>query len=138
MELYYTIVLSVAVIVLIILLTYVGILMQKKQGSSQPFPPIKNTCPDKWTSKIKKDEDGDDTVLCEIPGPNGTNIGTMLDNINSDNTPGYAVSDAETPATIDFNHDGWSAQGTNADCARKNWANKFGVVWDGITNYNMC
>jgi len=138
MELFYTIVLAVAVIVLIILLTYVGILMQNKQGSAQPFPPIKNTCPDKWTSTTKQ-VDGDDVILCEVPKDGGANKGSLTETSLDDNAPaGYVKSVNGGPSTIDFNHDGWTAQGMNVDCAKKAWANKSGIVWDGITNYNMC
>jgi hypothetical protein len=65
-------------------------------------------------------------------------------------TPGYTAAVAATssgsspsPATIDFSAPAWKEYGTAAikgstDCIWREWANRVGVTWDGITNYNQC
>ena len=32
----------------------------------------------------------------------------------------------------------WAAGGKSARCAKKDWANRFGFTWDGVSNYNSC
>ena len=94
----------------------------------------------------------------------GTGTGTTLDikyrtsyNTNSPNydavtenysfpiyTPGLGISQGSstTPSSvlpmIDFKHAAWSAQGKTSTCAQKQWAQRWGITWDGITNNNTC
>jgi hypothetical protein len=51
---------------------------------------------------------------------------------------GYNI--AENANSVDFTNVNWSTYGgaTSRNCALKAWANKNGVVWDGIHNYNKC
>lgn len=136
MDLFYLIVGSIAVVLLIVMLTYAGILMtyNKKTTSSDPFPPSKSTCPDYWTAS-------QDLSYCMIPGKTSRNIGTIFDsktgvtNLTVTSTPGYNQGSGSD--RINFNDTDWSKSGTST-CNQKTWAKTYGVFWDGVTNYNGC
>lgn len=143
MDLFYIIVLSVAVVLLIVLLTYVGLQMKTSSANSSEFPPTKQSCPDKWEATQSSDK----KVLCVVPKyveNSMKNVGSLFDSngVVSEAivaaTPGYAVSSDLEMTTIDFNHRGWSSFGMNSDCKKKDWANTYNIVWDGISNYNRC
>lgn len=130
METFYLIVLTIAIVLLIIILTYIG-LYGLRPDTQPAFPPVKYDCPDYW----KKDAA---TGGCVIPGTGEPNLGN-IGNTNSDfqvsntNTLGYN----STANVIDFEDAGWSANGS-ARCEQKKWAIEAGVVWDTVTNYNQC
>lgn len=137
MDIFYIIVLSVAIILLILILTYLGIVMgqNKTSTSSSAFPPIKNTCPDYWS--ISKT----DLSSCEIPASGARNVGNIYDStgvvlLEEKTTPGYKIG--STPLKINFNDGGWTSGGTSATCSQKNWANQNNIIWDGVSNYNGC
>jgi hypothetical protein len=124
MELFHFIVISIAAIILIVLLAYIGILMASNK-SALVYPPISNSCPDKW----KVDADGN----CIIP-QNGNNLGSYSASIaNTTNTPGL-ISGSNL---INPNDPAWSA-GKGSICTKKGWANSYNIQWDGVTNYNSC
>ena len=129
METFYLIVLTIAIVLLIIILTYIG-LYGLRPDTKPAFPPVKYDCPDYW----KKDAA---TGGCVIPGAGEPNLGNIdINTPNSDfkisDTPGYNSANV-----IDFEHAGWSANGS-ARCEQKKWAIEAGVVWDTVTNYNQC
>jgi len=152
MDSFYTIVIIVAVILFIIVLSYVGIMIADKKlsGESQVvFPPIKNTCPDNWDTKIQEDDNGVEKVYCVVPGQDMKNVGSILNNnttdtskTNAEATPGYNNSifekNNEPLGVIDFDSQLWSAMGQTPDCAKKTWADTYDVLWDGISNYTKC
>ena len=113
MDLFYKIVLSVAIIVLIIMLITITILMQNAK-KEVAFPPSSLKCPDYWI---------DSSYGCM---PNSVNLGTLTD----------------TNAAIDFNNTSWKIgddySGLSDTCAKKKWANMNKILWDGISNYNSC
>jgi hypothetical protein len=119
---FYTTVLSVAVVVLILVLAFLGWTMSK-QKETDNFPKLQTSCPDFW--KIEKD--GAKTY-CVQPEQGKVNSGSA-DAVN--NAPGF--KDGE----FDFTNSGWSAGG-NAVCAKKKWANSHGINWDTVTNANYC
>tara|TARA_B110000285_G_scaffold26529_1_gene25786 strand:- start:627 stop:1031 length:405 start_codon:yes stop_codon:yes gene_type:complete len=134
MDNFYTIVIVIAIILLIGILTYIGMLMNDSSGS-EVYPPSSTTCPDYWeidsSGKCKIPEES------KIPGKSAKNRGTLFSEAgrflaNSSTTPGL-----ESDTNIDFNDDGWNKSG-NSVCAKKHWANTYGIVWDGISNYNDC
>jgi uncharacterized protein (UPF0333 family) len=146
MDLFYVIVVSVAVVLLIVILTYIGIQMKTTSASATgEFPPIKQTCPDKWSATTVGE---DKTVVCVIPPfvensmknvGNLYNTNGIVDQKIIDATPGYTPSSSLSGKhKIDFNHNGWSTFGMVSDCKKKEWANTYNIVWDGISNYNMC
>lgn len=127
METFYLVVLSVAIILLIIILAYIGIYGMNEKSKSA-FPPVKYDCPDYW----QKNEYGE----CVIPtsGPNMgafNNKGDLIPTIQ--NIPGINYNND----AINFEDAGWSASGSSR-CAQKKWANDNGIVWDTVSNYNQC
>ena len=141
MDTFRIIVLSIATIVLILLLVFVGILLgQGKQNMA--FPPNYAECPDYW---IYDDKDGQQ--ICIIPQYSDTaiNIGSMYgDNPSSNpnltssviNAPGFSSIQNEDNIiinSIDFNNSGWTGI-----CDIKSWCNENGIIWDGVSNYNNC
>ena len=157
MELFHILVISFAIVFLIIILTLIGLAM-KYQDKSTVFPPSENKCPDFWTV-------ASDDKSCVIPVSNKKNVGTLFSgtdlqiqpatNIISGSgttatsysfpvyTPGtdaVVTGNRQTRAasTIDFTIPDWGNQGKTDICAKKQWANNWGISWDGITNYNSC
>lgn len=129
MDNFYTIVIFVAVVALILVLTYVGIIMSYGEGTTA-YPPQSTTCPDHWVIDEEKN--------CIIPKSADKNTGTMyvnglLSDPVKENTPGIN----EDNTVINFSHEDWKASGREI-CAKKDWSNKHGVVWDSISNYNDC
>jgi hypothetical protein len=138
MDYFYIIVLSVAVAILIILLTIVGIGLKKHGGFSNSntggaWPPIESTCPDYWTI------DPSDPKYCLVPpidrstGSPPRNSGSIykensIDSGFSTATRGYDASNKK----IDFTDPYYTA------CNKQSWAKKWGIYWDGYTNYNGC
>jgi len=134
MDKFYLIVLSIAAILLILILTYVGLLMRAANASTVGFPPVIASCPDYWASGI-------DVSSCAIPAQGSKNTGSIYDvrnnnalSLNTTNTPGYAAVNKD----VVFSDPGWSSGGSNPMCAQKKWANQYGIQWDGISNYNGC
>jgi hypothetical protein len=139
MEPFFKIFILVAAVVLIIVLTYIGIKMSYASKNNTVYPPNAGTCPDYWTLSS-------DMSSCVIPAystsPASINIGSVYD---SSANPGTLLLNPSTTyglnyagQTINFNDSGWTASGQSAICAQSSWANTYGVVWDGISNYNSC
>ena len=128
MDNFYTIVLIVAIIALIVVLTYIGIVMSYGEGTTS-YPPQSTTCPDYWV--INKDGE------CEIPSDGKRNTGNLYEGglLKPDKatTPGIDTD----KNVINFAHNDWKASGQEI-CAKQVWAKQYGVVWDGVTNYNEC
>lgn len=122
MDSFYWIILSVATLVLIATLGYMGYLMtQVKKGTK--YPMITTSCPDNWIL--------DDTKGCKIP-TGDTAYNKPSAGYNTSNTPGLS-----SDGYINFTDAGWSAKG-DATCAKKTWAAKYGVKWDSVENANYC
>jgi len=141
MQTFHLIVLSIAAIILILLLTFIGIIMGK-QNSTAPFPPTSNTCPDFWQVST----DGKSCII--PPGKNSINSGELYNGllINSDLmnpsiAPGFSqtIDSKNKPVySINFNDPGWSGTGVQGICSKRNWARNYKVEWDGISNYTAC
>jgi len=119
---FYTTVLTIAVVVLILVLAFLGWTMSK-QKETDNFPKLQTSCPDFW--KIEKDGEKN---YCIQPEQDKVNSGSA-DAIND--APGFENG------KFDFANSGWSAGG-NAVCAKKKWANSHGINWDTVTNANYC
>lgn len=140
MQTFHLIVLSIAAIILIILLTFIGIIMGR-QNSTAPFPPTANTCPDFW--QVSKDGKS-----CIVPNFNSINTGKLYngslispDLMNPSIVPGFSqTTDSKNKIiySIDFNNAGWSGTGVQGICSKRNWAKNYNVQWDGISNYTAC
>lgn len=130
---FYTIVLTIAVVLLILILTFVGIKMSNSKYNNQTnvsFPPVKSSCPDYWTA---------DGSYCNIPVYGKTNTGRIYDTnrnntLSPSSTYGYVVDNNY----IDFNNSMWGSMGKTAICQQKDWTGKYNIVWDGVSNYNNC
>ena len=167
MEAFYLIVLSIAVIFLILILIFVGIMMQS-QNDGQSFPPVSKQCPDFWalssdmSSCIVPGTTGTGTV---ISGPSGTNVGTLSTTITATSNKnvfnlvatgvtgltGAAANPGKSPynvikdsssnlysVAINPNDTYWTSKGMTATCSQRMWANQVGIQWDGTSNYNGC
>jgi hypothetical protein len=135
MDKFYIIVLTIALVLLILILTYVGLLMNSSTTDQTTFPPTRNICPDYW-------QKGHDVSSCAIPSFDSKNIGTIYNKATTPpslvtgfiNTTGYSSNTND----IDFTKNEWSTSGKSEICAKKNWANTNGILWDGVSNYNGC
>ena len=132
MEFFYIVVLSIAVIILILLLAYFGILMAGAKNK-QVYPPSYNTCPDYWSV----DASGNCIQGTSNAGANsGSGIGiNFTDGVTKSQTPGGNGLNGFNP-----NDPGWNSyQGVgNQRCGWHKWAVYNHVNWDGVTNYNGC
>lgn len=130
MEWFYLTVLAVAILLLIIMLTFIGTRIKKNEKSADSnnnvFPPVQNTCPDLW----KATQEGD-IIKCEIPSTD--NIGNLKnsDGIITDLTAGEINGINTNKDAIDFSS-------YETECDKKIWADKYNIKWDGISNYNQC
>jgi hypothetical protein len=131
MDAFQMIVLAIATLVLIIILSIIGVALNKLQKTAT-YPPIANGCPDYWEASSPG--------VCRIPSPDKKNVGTMyvgtelVSTFASPPTYGYTAGAA---ATINFNDQGWLSS-KSSTCNKQKWAKKYGIVWDGISNYNSC
>jgi hypothetical protein len=133
MDIFYTVVLGIAAVLLILILTYVGLLISKSKDNVE-FPPRKTDCPDYWRRE---------GLVCKIPLTTEVNIGSLY---NGTTIAANRVTSADkfrgaynsTDKTINFDHTSWASTGLSKTCAQKNWANQNGIVWDGVSNYNGC
>jgi hypothetical protein len=140
MQTFHIIVLSIAAIILIILLTFIGIIMGK-QNSTVVFPPTSNTCPDFW--QVSKDGKS-----CIIPNFNSINTGKLYngslissDLMNPSIVPGFSQttdSNNKPVYSIDFNNAAWSGTGVQGICSKRKWAKNYNIEWDGVSNYTAC
>jgi len=110
MDQFYLIVVAIAVVLLILCLTGVGILMGY-QNANLTFPPSQNTCPDGWTATGS---------TCTAP------TGTTIQGV----TPAQGYTQ---PDKIDFGNAYWANT-----CDKKKWANMYNINWDGVSNYTKC
>jgi hypothetical protein len=118
----------IALVVLIIILTWVGSTIRAGLKSSI-YPPVLNPCPDNWVS--------DASGNCLIPDLSGNNpnVGNVIDfSATNPTTFGYDA----TNRLIDFTNPGWASGGTSAQCGQRAWARANEIYWDTITNYNQC
>jgi hypothetical protein len=161
MEDFYFYAMIVALIILILILTMVGITISYG-NSLKRFPLNAAQCPDYWTAS------GD---LCQFPNAQGTNRGNseflggsdgpypiqseldILGNLGAVgyNPAGTALNGASLTITnisatgslytrMNGNDASWNAiySGITPRCAKRKWALESGIVWDGVTNYNGC
>jgi hypothetical protein len=124
---FYTIVMGIAIVVLILVLTYIGIVMTYYKSKTN-YPPVSATCPDYWSVAT-------DGSSCIIP-VGKKNAGNAS---GYSTAPGYvAVGSGGTGSLINFNDPGWKTSGVTPICAKSQWANQNNIVWDGVSNYSAC
>lgn len=144
MDMFYIIVVSVLIIVLILYLTIIGVMMSYKRGGINSYRP--NNCPDSWTSQTFK-VGGNDVQGCKIPLDINNNItmnkGKFSDLTSISNEKGYKTDDNNNNIKfIDFNDQTWrdaaTTDGLSLQCEWKKWCNVNGIYWDGISNSTNC
>jgi predicted metalloprotease len=120
MDSFYTTVVIIAVILLILCLIAVGVMLQKS-GEEKPFPAQNNPCPDGWGVNEKGN--------CILP----------TNNVNTTTADKLVSTSGKTTDDI------WEKIGSHykikdsaSICDKKKWANDNVIIWDGISNYNQC
>ena len=146
MDSFYIIVGTIAILLLIGILAFLGVAMNK-QYVKRPFPARTiQKCPDYWTA--------DSNGKCIIPtsGAGLNNVGDLRDgrtltstkNGQYDNNKLYTPGLSSDLISINFNDAAWSTYNTmvgsnlNASCQKQQWLNDHKVVWDGISNGDLC
>jgi hypothetical protein len=128
MEWFYLTVLAVAILLLIIMLTFIGTRIKKNEksadSSNNVFPPVQNTCPDLWEATQV-----DDIIKCKIPSTD--NIGSLR------NSEKGIITDLAAGAR-GYDNDTMNFSSYETECEKKRWADQFNIKWDGISNYNQC
>jgi len=117
-------VLTIACVILILVLAYIGVNMGNGKTNKTSYPPYYDYCPDYWLSTEKGN--------CIIP-TDGTNVGTLNER---DFTKIHGYDKATH--SIDFGAKSWGNEGKSKLCAQKHWANRSQIVWDGVSNFNSC
>jgi hypothetical protein len=140
---FYIVVGTIAVLLLIGILAFLGVAMNK-QYVSRPFPERTiQKCPDYWQP------DGSGKCVIPTSGAGMNNVGdltgvalttTKTGQYNVLYTPGLSSN----KKSIDFNSEDWKKYNTmvganlNTLCQKQQWLNDHKVVWDGISNNNVC
>lgn len=125
---FYTLVLTIAIVILIVVLGYLGWVMSKAKVSDE-FPKLRTSCPDLWT--VENGSTGE--VFCVQPTSGSLNRGENVDTKKPIETASGAVSGNK----FNTNDDGWASAG-NAVCGKQKWANAHGIKWDTVSNANFC
>jgi hypothetical protein len=151
MEKFYMIVLGIAIVVLIAILIFVGIMMQY-QNAGDSWPPSSNTCPDYW--KV-------DGSNCIVPHTgtsgtfaiSGTNVGNMAipsASLLASNANGFGGSNtnggSQSVNALIPNDAYWTTAKSNTSkvpgldtkCYLGAWARNNKIEWNGYSNYNKC
>ena len=126
MESFHFAVLAIASVIFIIVLTTIGVIMQKGSKSGT-FPPMASNCPDGWTESSSIVGE-DITYTCTAPP--ATVLPVAVTGV-TDITIG-AWTAANTDKTITY------SDKTTSICDKQKWADKNSIVWDGVSNYNSC
>jgi hypothetical protein len=140
MEWFYFITIAIAIILLIVVLTFIGTRMvgNKKGGNTDAaYPPITNTCPDLWESHMDENK----KIWCKVPEYGTSNIGSLRQSSSAD-----IVQNDTYPKIENGDKDSSGARSDWADmqdsdipiCSKKGWANMNNIAWDGVSNYNQC
>ena len=149
MNWFYIIVSIIAIIILILSLTFVA-LMMKKNNQNQTFPSNTSQCPDLWIP---------DGSFCYFNGLNYGNYNRT--NVDSKNNPGHFLSDSVNIYDVNYSNthfntspfftsnnisnttinpfdERWGQFGMTATCFQKQWATTNNIEWTGIREYNNC
>jgi len=121
---FYTLVLTIAIVILILLLGYIGWLMSKQKVTDE-FPKLRTSCPDFW--KVQSGDSG--KVFCVRP--------TATDALNRGPDTWADGASGVDGNKFDTTDAGW-ASGGNAVCGKQKWANSTQITWDTVTNANFC
>ena len=118
------IVLTIAIILFIIMLVFIGSVLYNEQYGKE-YPPVISDCPDYWVDKsitVDTDKDGDSSS--DDPSDENTAVGKCYNVKN--------LGNVSCDKVMDFTTDFW--QGSTGDCRKYKWAKGCDLTWDGITN----
>ena len=148
MDYFYIIVGSIAIGILVAALAFLGTAMNK-QYVTRPIPArTLQKCPDYW----KIGDDGKCIIPTQADNPSGMNNIGDLNSVSLTITKASQFDRLFTPGftaatkTIDFDDAVWESKpyntmvGTNLNpvCQKQQWLNEHKIVWDGISNSNIC
>lgn len=143
MELFYIIVLSVAVLFLILTLTSFGVML-KRSKAVKAYPQNAPQCPDYWNVVPTVNSDGTVDYKCEVPKDMVSSIASLKKfSKSSQKVPDASVTSDTSGTYINFYSDEmW--KGNTGVCNKYKWAttnswttsNTSPITWDGITNVN--
>ena len=125
MEFFHIAVLTISIGILVIVLAYLSISLRNAKKNTV-FPPTQNTCPDGWTFNSNN--------MCQMPISGNIGNITMANASSTSNLVKTKGIWGIMPESTDW----VSKTGKTAVCAKQAWANKYGVTWDGVSNYNSC
>lgn len=111
----------ISLLVLIVSLSAVGIMLHKSKGSSK-YPPEIPSCPDFWEVKGLPDNIG-----MSNPNPELICMPNLGDKVNVGSFAGKEF-DFGTP----------EFRGPSGNMKKCQWANSYGIFWDGITTGEPC
>lgn len=126
MDKFYFIVGIVAIVILILALTFIGLLMRSTKKTIV-FPSSLSNCPDLWIP------DGSNNY-CYFNGANNGTYDVSNNKLKNDSF----VKNTDKYSYIDLKSNVWSKNGTTEICGKNNWANQYNVQWTGIKEYNNC
>ena len=122
MDSFYSMVLVIAFILLLLALISIGIMLQK-QDENVVFPSQKSPCPDGWGIK----DDGH----CEAPSAQHPNFPTISSGSN-------LTATMNSHLTNKLNTSDWKPKDSSTICDLRDWTIAHSVQWDGVSNYNSC
>ena len=123
MNSFYKIVIGVTLVIFVLVLILMGIFM-RKNNNLMGFPTYAAPCPDGWNVVA----DGG----CRIPA------NTFLNYPQYPTTMFGADLNGNGKLTVIDNTNILKFKDSTTICNKQSWANKVGVSWDGVTNYNKC
>ena len=126
MDKFYTYVVIVAFVILVLALIGLGVILQN-QDKGEVFPPIQSKCPDGWATTASG---------CYIPDTS-INIGTFKRAALTDADKKYLISSGTTAYYTSPSYE-LIFKPEALPCDKRKWANMHGILWDGISNYNQC
>ena len=130
---FYTVVVLVAIVTFIVAFTYVAYNIITTDPDVK-YPPIYYTCPDYW-------EKLEGSNACKIPDKLHSNVKGVFDpngSLNTNFTSYLGNSFSPGDMTITMDNDYWANDTRSAKCEKQYWSNKYGIEWDGISNFNDC
>jgi hypothetical protein len=120
MDIFYIVVSSIAIILLILILTVIGIMM-KNTNAITNYPPYQSKCPDYWGVNA----DG----ICSQPSKTAVvNNLPRTYNAASDDKLNKATYSGRSdgPYNFDFSK--------NSICDNMAWSKRWNIQWDGVSN----
>ena len=108
------IVLTIAIVLLCISLTVLGVFLSKSMFEDS-YPPITSDCPDYWD--VSNNLNGD--IICN-------NVSTINKGRGDSLCNNYPVDEFEAGGSGKY----------DVICEKYKWAKKCNITWDGITNNN--